>query len=260
MRWIGKTVGGIVGLVTAGPLGSLLGLVAGHQFDRGLEGGLARARPASGKTQQLFFETTFAVMGHLAKVDGRVSEQEIRVARRIMRNMQLTPEQVQVAIERFNSGKAPDYPLTERLNRLNETMGRRRDLARAFVEIQMQALVGAGALGAAKRDLIWRVARTLDVGRVELAQIEALVRAREYGFSRGQAQRVSLDEAYRVLGVSPGASDNDVKIAYRRLMNQHHPDKLVSRGLPKSMLSMAQEKTQEIRAAYDRIKARREFK
>jgi DnaJ-domain-containing protein 1 len=66
-----------------------------------------------------------------------------------------------------------------------------------------------------------------------------------------------LAEAYRVLGLSRTASDADIKQHYRRLMNQHHPDKMLARGLPSSQLPAAQKKTQAIRAAYDRIRAHR---
>jgi len=74
------------------------------------------------------------------------------------------------------------------------------------------------------------------------------------GGARAEAE---LGEAYRALGVEPDASDKEVKTAYRRLMNQHHPDKLVSRGLPDSMLESAKERTREIRAAYELIRERR---
>jgi DnaJ like chaperone protein len=63
-----------------------------------------------------------------------------------------------------------------------------------------------------------------------------------------------------VLGVSEEATNAEVKTAYRRLMNQHHPDKLVARGLPKSMIGVAEQKTQEVRAAYETLKARRGFR
>ncbi len=63
-----------------------------------------------------------------------------------------------------------------------------------------------------------------------------------------------------MLGVAASASDEDVKKAYRRLMNQHHPDKLVARGLPQSMIGIAEQKTHEVRAAYEKIRAQRGFK
>jgi DnaJ like chaperone protein len=62
-----------------------------------------------------------------------------------------------------------------------------------------------------------------------------------------------LHEAYAVLGVDRTAGDAEVKKAYRRLMNQHHPDKLVARGLPEEMIDLATEKTQEIKAAYETV-------
>jgi len=107
---------------------------------------------------------------------------------------------------------------------------------------------------------LWLLARSLGMGRVELAQVEALIRAQQYRASGEQNKQVGLDEAYGVLGLEASASDQDVKTAYRRLMNQHHPDKLVARGLPQSMMRVAEEKTTEIRAAYERIKTHRGFK
>ena len=68
-----------------------------------------------------------------------------------------------------------------------------------------------------------------------------------------------MAEAYSVLGIEPSAEVKAVKLAYRRLMSQHHPDKLVSRGLPESMRANAEQRTREIRAAYERIKAQRNF-
>ena len=68
---------------------------------------------------------------------------------------------------------------------------------------------------------------------------------------------VILANAYEMLSVSPGDSDAEVKKAYRRLMSQHHPDKLVAKGLPEEMMKLATEKTQEIKAAYEVIQTHR---
>ena len=142
---------------------------------------------------RLFFETTFEVMGQVAKVDGRVSEDEVRVARRIMQGMRLTDAQVQSAIEHFTRGKSADYPLDARLAALAEQLGNRSDLARAFVQIQLQSAIGAGNVGADKRQVLWRVANALGVSRAELAQIEALIR----GFERGGCGAVRAHRASR---------------------------------------------------------------
>lgn len=259
MQWIGKVVGATLGLAVAGPIGSVLGALLGHQFDKGMVGRIAGAG-AAGHTPQLFFEVTFEVMGHLAKVDGRVSEEEVRVARRIMHGMRLTPEQVQLAIDRFTAGKESSYPLGARLAELRSRIARRKDLTRAFLEIQLQAAIGGGAIADGKRRMLWQIANDLGVGRVELAGIEALVRAHMRQSSNASSSRIDLDEAYRVLGIEPSATDEDVKTAYRRLTNQHHPDKLKARGLPESMAGLAEQKTHEIRAAYERVKAHRDFK
>ena len=81
-----------------------------------------------------------------------------------------------------------------------------------------------------------------------------------YGGAASNRAGLSLDDAYAVLNVSASSSDAEVKKAYRRLMSQHHPDKLVAKGLPEEMMELAKEKTQEIRAAYDVIKNSRGMK
>jgi DnaJ like chaperone protein len=171
--------------------------------------------------------------------------------------MRLSPAQVHEAIACFTHGKTAGYPLERRLRELGLHVNGRGELARAFVQIQLQAAVGAGPIDPAKRQLLWRVASALDVDRAEVAQLEAVVRAYQERGARAAQATTTLEDAYRVLGVAPTATDDEVKKAYRRLMNQHHPDKLVARGLPESMASVAEQKTREIRAAYETIRERR---
>lgn len=262
LNFSGKLVGGVLGLILGGPFGALIGLFAGHQFDRGVR---ERRSPyegvgtATARIQAVFFTSTFSVMGHIAKSDGRVSEAEISAARRVMHRLGLGPAQVKEAIAAFTHGKGADFRLDAVLAELERLFSGRQELGSAFVEIQLEAAIGAGSFGQRQRQLVWEVAQALKITRVEMAQIEALVRAADYRGARSaeQAAGASLDAAYRVLGVTGDASDREVKTAYRRLMNQHHPDKLVARGLPESMQNAAKEKTREIRAAYDRIKAQR---
>ncbi len=269
MNYWGKVAGGLIGWVAGGPVGAALGMFLGHQFDRGfqIQMGEQAYRAEYGDPrliQTTFFHATFSIMGHIAKADGRVSEDEIRAARAVMYHMHLTPEQVKSAIALFTEGKRSDFALDQTLLQFRRDVHQRHDLFRAFVEIQMQAALASGKLHRVERDVLWRICRNLGISRVELAQIEALVRAqRGFGRGRGAAKRShqgSLGDAYKVLGVERNATDKEVKTAYRRLINQHHPDKLVAKGLPESMLSTAKEKTREINSAYDTVKESRGMK
>ena len=266
MPWVGKAVGGLLGFALAGPfrvVGLAVGVLLGHQFDSGFSlqrGQGARIAFGSQKVQRKFFKATFSLMGNVAKIDGRVSEQDIRVARQIMHSMALSPEQIQEAIAFFNAGKSPDFHRKNSLDELHVALRGRRELLRSFVEIQMQAALAAGPISKTKRELLWLISRSLGMGRVELAQVEALIRAQNFRASGRQEKGVSLEDSYAVLGVESGATDKEVKTAYRRLMNQHHPDKLVARGLPQSMIGVAEKKTLEIREAYERVKLQRGFR
>jgi len=270
VNWAGKLVGGVLGFIVSGGsiIGAAIGAFVGHQFDRGLSRG-DRAGESAGtgqfsgaERQAVFFETTFLVMGYVAKADGRVTEEEIRAARSIMHRMQLRPEAVRRAIDLFTEGKQSDTNIEPRVRRLRQVCGRQPELIQAFLEIQLEIALSQDNISVAERNVLWRIADILGVGRVALAQIEAVLRAQRsfgQGFA-GPSRDADLQAAYQALGVDSKATDKEVKTAYRRLMNQHHPDKLVAKGLPDSMMEVAKERTREIRSAYEVIKERRGIK
>ncbi len=100
MSWWGKIIGGYIGFVLGGPIGALLGAVLGHNLDKDLEG-FSSAGPGIGhqqRAQAAFFTVTFSVMGQICKADGRVTPDEINLARMIMSQMDLSPEQKKAAI------------------------------------------------------------------------------------------------------------------------------------------------------------------
>jgi len=266
MSWWGKVVGGTFGYVLGGPLGAILGVALGHQFDHGFEGVTGEADISAAdmeRIQAAFFTATFSVMGHLAKSDGRVSEDEIEMARRVMAQMQLDSSQRETAINLFNEGKLPGFPLDEALRQFRKVAHRRRNLLQMFLEIQVYAAFADGLLHHSEERLLQHIFRMLGFSRFDFEAVVGRVQAEMHLGSRqqysgsGAPSAVSDKDAYAVLGVTPEVTDAEVKKAYRRLMNQHHPDKLVAKGMPEEMVEIATEKTHKIRAAYDRVKARR---
>ncbi|MDH5692203.1 MAG: co-chaperone DjlA [Gammaproteobacteria bacterium] len=261
MGWWGKIVGGTLGYMLGGPLGALLGAAFGHQFDYlGESRGDGFSSGDTERVQSAFFVATFSIMGHIAKADGRVSEDEISLARHVMDQMQLNEEQKKAAINLFNQGKGPAFPLDEVLDQFREECHRRVNLIQMFMEIQISTALADGELHDTERDVVVRIGEKLGLQREHIIQLLNMVSAqRRYSQAGGpQASRgPSLVDAYRVLGVSEQASDDEIKKAYRKLMSQHHPDKLVAKGLPEEMMNVAKEKTQEIKAAYEQIRKAR---
>jgi DnaJ like chaperone protein len=129
-----------------------------------------------------------------------------------------------------------------------------------FVQIQLQAALWGGGLDPAARKMLSRVCTAMDVSAYELVQMEALLRMQSGRPSSAQTVADRLTAAYEVLGVTVSASDGEVTKAYRRLMNQNHPDKLHAKGLPESMMKVADEKTRQIRAAYEALRDARGMK
>ncbi len=271
MAWWGTAFGGAVGLAIGGPLGALVGAVIGRGIDRGAAGEplFGGATPEDrARLKEHFFETTFAVMGHLAKADGRVSTAEIAYAESVMDRMALSAAMRRAAILFFNEGKAPAFDLMGALAELRRAGLERGPLLQIFLEIQLGAVYAETEPTQGQRQILERIRGALRMPLSTYRRIERLVQIQQRilgglgakpGAGRsgprapGTAGPGPLAGAYATLGVEPHASDAEVKRAYRRLMNVHHPDKLVARGMPEEALKLAAQKTHEIRRAYETV-------
>lgn len=260
MSWWGKLMGGSFGFMLGGPLGAILGVALGHQLDKAMRNIMNDPEFGSGRierVQQAFFTATFSVMGHLAKADGQVTNDEIDLARRVMAQMQLNEEQRKVAINLFNEGKQADFPLDEALQQFRRECHRRHNLIHMFLEILISTAIADGKIDDKEHQLLLHISSVMGVSANAFEQLLRMVGAQQAYHQQGQSPANRLQEAYEILGVEKTASDAEIKKAYRRLMNQHHPDKLVAKGLPEEMMKIATEKTQEIKEAYEHIKQSR---
>lgn len=265
MRVWGKILGFIFGfMLSRNIVGALLGLWLGHRFDQGLGlsfSGLSGSSEDDNTRQAAFFYTTFSVMGYVAKANGHVSQHEIAFAQATMDKLGLNPELKQQAQDAFREGKMADFPLDERLKSFKRCCGNRHDLLLMFLEIQIQLAFADGELDQVERQALHNIAKVLGFSNQDLDKLlEMIIAGAQFNqqsssghFASKQTSASQLANAYKVLGMEQSASAQELKKAYRKLMSQHHPDKLVSKGLPPEMMEMAKQKTQDIQAAYDLI-------
>lgn len=279
MAYWGKVIGFCLGFAAGKFPGAVLGLIVGHMFDRGYSqdfsqmGGFGRffTDRDSFKQQAIFFHTLFASLGHLAKADGAVTKSEIQVATRLMDEMGLSGDDRTAAQNAFREGKSADYPIAVTVKEFVESCHGRRDIMQIFLEILIQASFSDGHLSEQEYRVLEKVARGMGFRRQELDYLinmyEAEIRFRSQSHQRqqynNQETKYSAEhreaDAYRILGVNAKADNAAIKKAYRKLMAQHHPDKLVSKGLPEQAMQIAKQKAQDIQSAYEFIKTKRGF-
>ncbi|HEX2138997.1 MAG TPA: co-chaperone DjlA [Woeseiaceae bacterium] len=242
---LGYAIGGFRGLI----IGVALAYGVSWLLQRVVQGGL-------GQIQSQFLESTFAAMGALCKADGTVTRDEIKVAEALFARLHLSAEQREAAKAAFNRGKSPGFDLDAEIAKLRQVSRGRGPLLQIFLQVQLTAIAADGGVHPAEHEMLVRMARGLGLSEADVAQLEAMLRT---GTGTGaRPTRQKLDDAYAALGVSPSASDAEIKRKYRRLMSQNHPDKLAGKGLPESMREVAEERTREISTAYRLIREARQ--
>lgn len=259
MSWWGKVVGGTFGFMMAGPLGAILGASLGNYFDGGLDGVRLDSSLGPGNTervQSVFFTTAFSVMGYVAKSDGKVTRDEIAMAEQVMERMRLNVNQRKVAINLFNQGKQTGFPINDVLAQFKREIHRRRSLVQMFLEIVIATALADGKLHSNEQRILEDLAQQLGFNHAQFNELLSRITGQAH-FSEQESVADKLAAAYELLGVNSTADMKEIKKAYRRQMNQHHPDKLVAKGLPEEMIEIATEKTQDIKAAYELIKSQR---
>ena len=281
MGFIGKIIGVFLGWKVGGFFGAIAGLILGSIADKKLyELGSVSSSFFKKKTtrQDLFMQTTFAVLGHLSKSKGRVTEEDIQLANQLMIQLKLDDAGRKLAQDAFRRGKESDFPIRQVIREFRIGCGQRADLLRMFLQVQVQAAFADSELHENEKEVLYVIAEELGLSRMQFEQMIAMEMAAR-AFTQGgfyqqyqqgayqggyqyqqqnsggyqHASGPTLNDAYKVLGVTESDEQKTVKRAYRRLMNEHHPDKLVAKGLPPEMMEMAKEKTQQIQAAYDLI-------
>ena len=238
----GKIIGGAAGFALGGPLGALLGALAGHAYDAIRAEGQGEG---GDPTKSVAFTIGVVALGaKMAKADGIVTGAEVNAFREVFRVDDADAASVQRVFD----------------------LARRSTAGYEAYARQVAGLFGPGSPVLEQLvDCLFHIAKA--DGRVNEAELAYLHEvARIFGFDEREFDRIRVSnigdedcEPCQVLGVSSTASLEEIKGAYRKLVREHHPDRLIAQGMPAEAIKVASEKLAAINAAYDRLKASRYF-
>ncbi len=269
MNILGKLLGFVIGVAFFhNPLAILVCVGLGHIADRSF----GALNPLAGIAPLSFVEPLFGIAGAIAKSDGRVSQEEIDAAERLMQRLQLSGDQRNAAIAQFTAGKESAFVATGAIVELKRWCRGHRDRAFILVDLLLDIVCAEGPLAPAKLALVRKLCASLGVDERQLAALAAMrgysyvapedwrhyQRAQDDARGPQSTRTVSGKDPYAVLGIMRSASDAEIKRAYRKLISQHHPDKLGN--VPDELKRRAEERARDINAAYEKIHAERGFK
>ncbi len=254
-----KFIGFIAGYYFYGFFGALAGLFIGSVIDRARAYGPGAINPMQNALRQtVFIETLFLSMGKLAKADDRVSEDEVAHVEMVMQKLGMTVEHRVQAIALFKRGTDPAFDVAATCNRFMAVCGQTRNLTQLLLVYLIIMAAADGRFDSAEKATLGDIAARLGYDSTAFEHLMGMVLSQSH-FSAGQPvnSAAALDDAYKTLGVTAGNSDAEIKHAYRKLISQYHPDKLIGQGLPEDMVAMATEQAKGIQLAYDLIKKHR---
>ena len=233
----GKFIGGAAGFALGGPLGALVGAVAGHAIDR-----LRKDRVPAEEAKPLAFTVAVVVLAaKMAKADGVVTRDEIAAFKRIFR---VPPGEMASVGRLFDEARRDAMGFEPYAQQIAAMF---KDSPRVLEELL---------------DALFEIAKADNtLHPAELAYLRAVASA--FGFDAAAFERVRAGhvaaakaDPHGLLGVSPKATGAEIKAAYRRLVREHHPDLLIAQGMPQELIDLANDKLAAINGAYETIRRR----
>lgn len=252
MGWYGKFIGGTIGLFTGGPFGAIAGAAIGHHFYDARNEDSSRERERvryeghtdNERRQASFFLALFSILGKLAKADGRITREQGEAVISFLDRMGVTGSQRSFAIKVFNEAKNTPYSVEDLAREFAQITRGRPDLRESMMDMLFEIALTDGHLHPGEEEVIRSVAAVLGFAPHDLQTIRNRHMAGE-------------EHTYAALGLTPDATDDEIRRTYRQLVQEYHPDRIVSQGMPQEFVEYATERFQEIQRAWEVLRKKR---
>jgi DnaJ like chaperone protein len=267
MGLLGTLIGGGLGFMMGGPLGAIIGGAIGSNIGEGRGGPRVHpgarvygqnygSRPDMGtgtrgvnplEAQQTFMIAMISLAAKVAKVDGSVSPAEVKSFDKFLKDqLGMASDERRVAARIFNEARDSQIPAEEFARQIRQLLGHQPARMRDLISLLMSIAMADGRFHETEERLIKSIAREMGLTDRDYEEAVAMF-----------SPRVSLDASYTVLGVTMGATDDEVKKAYRKLAKEYHPDVVANKGMGEDFQKFAAEKMRAVNGAYDSIKEAR---
>ncbi|MBU1862758.1 MAG: TerB family tellurite resistance protein [Candidatus Omnitrophica bacterium] len=241
---------GSIGFMLGGPLGGVLGAVIGAHMPRaGQRRGIGMQPFTATDPEQakmVFFVATFSLLAKLAKADGVISTDEIKVIDAFMTGkLGLSAEDRKIGSEIFNQAKDSRDSFDDFARQFYQLFGTRREMLLIMLELLLQVAAADSEFHPNEEKMIQSAMKIFNLSLSEYNRLKSIYVK-------------DTDRFYSCLGASKNESTQEIKRKYRKLVNDYHPDKIISKGLPDEFITFANKKFQEIQEAYEHIMQERE--
>jgi len=235
----GKILGGAAGFAVGGPLGALIGAVAGHAVDKLRTPGREGEGEVGDATKGIAFTIAVIVLGaKMAKADGQVTSDEVAAFKEVFH---VPPEELDNVGRLFNQARKDASGFEPYAMQIGRMFRDHPAVLEELLDGLFHIARADGKLHEGELAYLEQVATIFGFNAVDWDRI----RAGNMGPDKG--------DPFEILGMGRSASNDEIKAAYRRLVRENHPDKLIAQGMPAEFVELANHKLATINVAYDRV-------
>tara|TARA_B100001027_G_scaffold113244_1_gene78157 strand:+ start:285 stop:1028 length:744 start_codon:yes stop_codon:yes gene_type:complete len=237
----GRLIGGAAGFALGGPIGAILGVMAGGAFDR-------RSRSKSNfnfnrinnnQKQQIFTISFIILSAKLAKSDGQVTDDEIRAFKE---KFKVPKSELNKVAKIFNEAKKDSYGYKEIANQVGNLFSDNKILLEELLNNLFFIAASDGNISVNEVDLLKSISKSFKFSEKDFQRI----------FQSNLNNKDS--DPYKVLGVNRSSTDAEIRKKWIKLNKEHHPDNLIAKGMPKEFIKQSNKELAAINIAYDKIK------